>query len=119
MIVIDTATRRKVAEIPVGGQPQDVTFRPDGRRAYVSNRLDDSVSVIDAAARKVIATIPVGDEPHGMLTDRPGKTLYVLNTSSDDISVIDATTLKEVKRLSRQPQPLVAGPLARRRAIWP
>lgn len=50
-IVIDTALRRKVAEIPVGGMPQDVTFSPDGRLAYVSNRLDDSVSIIDAVAQ--------------------------------------------------------------------
>ncbi|MCY2989225.1 MAG: YncE family protein, partial [Planctomycetota bacterium] len=111
-IVVELATRRKVAEIPVGGLPQDVAFSPDGRRAYVSNRLDDSVSVIDTVARKVIATVPVGDEPHGVLTDRSGKLLYVLNTSSDDISVIDTGTLEEVKRLqaSRNPWSLALSP---------
>jgi len=112
VIVVDTATRRKVAEIPVGGQPMDVTFSPDGQRAFVSNRLDDSVSVIDAAARKVVATIPVGDEPHGVLTDRAGKYLYVLNTATEDISVIDTATLEEVKRLaaSRGPWALALSP---------
>ncbi len=30
VIVVDTQTRKKVAEIPVGGQPMDVTFSPDG-----------------------------------------------------------------------------------------
>ena len=112
VIVVDTATRRKVAEIPVGGQPMDVTFSPDGRRAFVSNRLDDSLSVIDVAQRQVVATIPVGDEPHGVLTDRAGKHLYVLNTATDDISVIDTATLKEVKRLlgSRGPWALALSP---------
>ena len=112
MIVVDAAARRKVAEIPVGGQPMSVAFSPDGRRAFVSNRLDDSVSVIDVATRKVVATIPVGDEPHGVLTDRSGKTLYVLNTSSDDISVIDTASLQEVKRLaaSRSPWALALSP---------
>ena len=43
VVVVDVATRTKVAEIPVGGHPMDVTFAPDGRQAYVSNRLDDSV----------------------------------------------------------------------------
>ena len=51
VIVVDVASRMKVAEIPVGGQATDVAFSPDGSRAYVSNRLDDSVSVIDTAAR--------------------------------------------------------------------
>ncbi|MBN1846277.1 MAG: beta-propeller fold lactonase family protein [Sedimentisphaerales bacterium] len=99
VIVVDTASRRKVAEIPVGGYPHDVTFRPDGAFAYASNRLDDSVSVIETAGRRVVAVIGVGDEPHGLLTDPAGKHLYVLNTSSDDISVIDTETRREIKRL--------------------
>ncbi len=100
VVVIDTAKRQKVAEIPVGGQPMDVAFSPDGHRAYVTNRLDDSLSVIDVEAREVVATVAVGDEPHGVLTDREGKLLYVLNTATEDISVLDTSTLTEVKRLS-------------------
>jgi YVTN family beta-propeller protein len=116
VIVVDTATRRKVAEVPVGGQPADVTFDPAGERVFVSNRLDDSVSVVDAAARKVVATLPVGDEPHGVLLDREGKYLYVLNTSIDSISVFDAQTLHEIKRLaaSRSPWSLALSPDGRR-----
>ena len=112
MCVIDTATRRKIAEIAVGGEPTDVTFSPDGLRAYVTNRLDDSLSVVDTASRRVVATVPVGDEPHGVRTDSSGKTIYVLNTSSDDISVIDAATLQERKRLaaSRSPWALALSP---------
>ena len=112
VIVIDLASRQKVAEIPVGGQPQDVCFTPDGRRAFVSNRLDDTVSVIDTLARQAVATIPVGDEPHGVLVDRAGKNLYVLNTASDNISVIDASTLQPVKMLaaSRSPWSLDMSP---------
>ena len=112
VIVVDTMTRQKVAEIPVGGQPVDVVFSPDGRQAFVTNRLDDTVSVIDTAARQQVATIPVGDEPHGLLTDRTGQRLYVLNTASDDISVIDLATLTEQKRLaaSRSPWALALSP---------
>jgi YVTN family beta-propeller protein len=110
--VVDTATRKRRLEIPVGGQPNDVAFTPDGQRAFVSNRLDDNVSVIDVATHKVVSTIPVGDEPHGVLVDRQGKHLYVLNTSIDNISVIDVATLKEVKRLSasRSPWSLAESP---------
>ena len=112
VIVVDTATMEKVAEIAAGGQPTDVTFHPEGKWAYVSNRLDDTVSVISVAARKVIHTMPVGDEPHGVLTDRAGKMLYVLNTSTDSISVIDTGSLAEVKRLeaSRNPWSLALSP---------
>ncbi|MEE8451163.1 MAG: multiheme c-type cytochrome [Thermoguttaceae bacterium] len=100
VIVVDTAARRKVAEIQVGHHATEVAFSPDGTRAYVSNRLDDTVSVIQVATRKVLQTIPVGDEPHGLLVDRRGKNLYVLNTSVGSISVIDTASLQEIKRLS-------------------
>jgi YVTN family beta-propeller protein len=112
VVVIDTASRAKLLEIPVGGQPHDVAFTPDGKTAFVSNRLDDSVSVVDTATHKVTATLEVGDEPHGLLVDRHGRHLYVLNTSIDNVSVIDVATLKEVKRLSasRSPWSLAESP---------
>ncbi len=112
VIVVDTTTQEKVAEIAVGHQATDVAFSPDGTRAYVSCRLDDAVSVIDTASRQVIAGLDVGDEPHGVLTDSEGKYLYVLNTSSDSISVFDTTTLQEVKQLtaSRNPWSLSMSP---------
>jgi YVTN family beta-propeller protein len=112
VVVVDVASRQKVAEIAVGRHPTDVAFTPDGQRAFVSNRLDDTVSVVDVISRKEIATIPVGDEPHGVLTDRAGQILYVLNTSSDSISIIDIATQKELKRLtaSRSPWSLSLAP---------
>ncbi len=112
VMVIDTKSQQKVAEIPVGHHPTGVTFHPSGKWAYVSNRLDDTVSVVDVARQEVVATIPVGDEPHGVRTDRDGKLLYVINTSTDDVSVIDTETLTEVRRLeaSRRPWSLELSP---------
>ena len=119
VVVVDTAERRKVAEIPVGGEATDVAFSPDGRLAYVTSRLKDSVAVIDAAERKVIRTFPVGDEPHGLRTDRSGKFLYVLNTSADSISVVETASGKEIKRLaaSRSPWSVAVSPDARRMLV--
>jgi YVTN family beta-propeller protein len=112
VVVVDRASRKRVAEIQVGGQPHDVAFDPDGTRAYVSNRLDDDVSVVDVASRTEIDRIPVGDEPHGLLTDKEGRTLYVANTSADQISVIDLATGEETKRLpaSRNPWSMALSP---------
>jgi YVTN family beta-propeller protein len=116
LAIVDVVRRVKVAEIPIGGQPHDVTFDPAGRRAFVSNRLDDTVSVVDVKERKVLTVLEVGDEPHGLLFDKEGKYLYVLNTSIDSISVFDAVTLREIKRLtaSRSPWSLDLSPDGRR-----
>jgi YVTN family beta-propeller protein len=100
VMIVNTATQKPVAEIPVGGMPIDVAFTPDGKLAFVSNRHDNTVSVIDAGSRKVVKMLNAGDEPHGVLADRQGKYLYVANTSSEDISVFDIASLNYVKMLS-------------------
>ncbi len=112
VIVVDAAEHRKVAEIPVGGQPHDVAFSPDGKLAYVTNRLDDTLSEIDTAGRTVKRTAPVGDEPHALLVSPKGDRIYVLNSSEDSISILDAATLGEIKRLtaSRYPWSMALSP---------
>ncbi len=112
VIVVDPERRAKIAEIPVGRQPEDVAFSPDGSRAFVSNMFDDTVSVIDVATREQVRVLPVGDEPHGVLTDGAGRHLYVLNAASDDVSVYDAVALEWLKNLSasRRPWSLARSP---------
>src|SRR5438046_2147184 len=42
----DTKTNTKLAEIPVGKEPNGVAMAPDGLRAYVANTADGTVSVL-------------------------------------------------------------------------
>ena len=46
-----------VTRIAVGLNPRGLTLTPDGRRLFVANRLDDSISVIDTRTNRVSATI--------------------------------------------------------------
>ena len=52
--------------IETGPWPNWIVFSPDGRRAYVTNAADDTVSAIDTGTRKVIATTKVGIVPKRM-----------------------------------------------------
>ena len=112
VIIVDTASRKVIAEIETGGQATDVTFNPQGTLAYVSNRLGDTVTVIDVARRQVIEDIKVGDEPHGLIFDLPGENLYVLDTGANSISIINAQTHEETRRLvsGRNPWSLALSP---------
>ncbi|MFY9343336.1 MAG: hypothetical protein WAT39_12645 [Planctomycetota bacterium] len=85
-----------VTEIAVGADPFACTATNDGKRLFVSNSADDSVSVIDLGATgngpyERLADIFVGAEPRGM-AELDGK-LYVANYGEGTLSVIDETTL--------------------------
>jgi len=97
--VIDAASGKVTANIPVGHAPRGITGSPDGRWVYVTNSSADTVSVIDVSAGKIVQTLSTGFEPTGIVTDRNGSTLYVANRLSNDVSVIDIRSGQEIKRL--------------------
>jgi len=63
------------SRIPVGHNPRGVVLSPDGKRLYVSNRLDDTLSVIDTNAEKVTSTIDLGG-PKEVNALRRGERLF-------------------------------------------
>jgi len=97
--VIDTASDRVVARVPVGNHPAHVVLTPDGRFAYVTNGSENTVSVVDALARRVVATISVGAFPHGARISPDGKQAYVANLKAGTVSVIDTDTRKELGQI--------------------
>jgi YVTN family beta-propeller protein len=61
--------------IPVGHNPRGVVLSPDGKRLYVANRLDDTISVIDTKSDKVDSTINLGG-PENIDALRRGERLF-------------------------------------------
>jgi len=57
-----------VGTVPVGREPNWVTFSRDSKYAYVSNRRDNTLSVISIPERKEIARLEVGEFPQRMTT---------------------------------------------------
>ena len=85
-----------VARIAVGMHPAHVITDLAGKRAFVTNAEDDTLSVIDLASRKVTATVATGDYPHGQRLSPNGREIMVANVLSGTVSVIDTETLKEI-----------------------
>src|SRR5581483_1347618 len=64
-----------VARIPVGRAPTGLAISPDGKRLYVANRTDDTISVIDTAAHRVASTISLG-RGAALTPERRGERLF-------------------------------------------
>ena len=68
--MIDAATEKLTATIPVGKRPWGIAVTRDGKRIYTANGISNDVSVIDTATLKVIATIPAGKGAWGVVIGR-------------------------------------------------
>src|ERR1700712_4002252 len=64
--VVDTASGKVVATVPVATGPHGMAMSPDGRFVYVSGDGSSSLSVIDTATDAVAQTLEVGPTPHGV-----------------------------------------------------
>ncbi|MCI0360282.1 MAG: hypothetical protein L0211_17535 [Planctomycetaceae bacterium] len=69
--------------VRVGRRPTAVRLSPDGRKAYVANTLDDSISVVDLEAAEVTATISLGPQPELTLVQQGELLFYDARLSHD------------------------------------
>jgi YVTN family beta-propeller protein len=84
--VINTASNKVSATIPVGQDPNGAAITADGTHAYVANQRDGTASVIDTAHNKVVATIRVGPglsalPSHRMRPTHPSTAVILVNLS--------------------------------------
>lgn len=92
----DLVAQRK-KEWPVGDNPNEMCLSRDGRYLYVSNALDNSVSVIDTREGKVLETLnaalypdaPSGSTSNAVALSEDGGTLYVANADNNCLAVFD------------------------------
>src|SRR5439155_2477337 len=59
---------------------------------YVTNQLDNTLSVIDGSNYKVVATVPVGTSPAGVAVSPDGRYAYIAEGGDDAVSVFDIGT---------------------------
>jgi YVTN family beta-propeller protein len=88
--VIDPATQKVVATIPVPGKPE---FAVSDGKGTVFNNIEDKNEVvrIDARARKITAEWPACDSPSGLAFDAAGNRLFPV-CDGKKMSVIDSNS---------------------------
>jgi YVTN family beta-propeller protein len=77
----------------------------DGQHAFLSNRVDNTISVIDMSALKVVDTISIPGGPDDMELKKDGSELWVTSRWINRVSVIDLATKKLIHsiRVGRSP----------------
>ncbi len=109
VLVIDGATDSlPVATIAVGANlsysdsdyGNGVAVNTITNKIYVTNSLDNTVSVIDGQTDSVVATINVGSGPFGVAVSRNYNKVYVANRFAGTVSVIDGATNAVTNTLS-------------------
>ena len=96
VVVFDTRTGERAAELPTGVNPYTLVLDPAGETLFVSNWGGQSVSVIDTVTRKTRATIPVGHNPNDMVLAPDGR-LFVACSNENSVYVIDTKTLRPIE----------------------
>lgn len=96
--ILDAATLKTVATVPVGQGPHEVAISTDGRWAIVTNygvqgTAGNTLSVIDLAAEtpSVVRTIDLGQyqRPHGAAFVQSGMKLLVTSETSQRLLLLD------------------------------
>ena len=87
--MINTATDKMIAQIPVGRNPLDIAYSPDGRYLYTVNNEDNTVTVIDTASNRVVAEVPTGKAPTSIAVLPNGRQAYVTDDSDGTIEILN------------------------------
>jgi len=104
VLVIDMATWKQVAEIPVYGQPVFVMSRPDGREIWVNFAFpkNDTVQIIDAESLKLQKTLKPGKAVLHMEFTPRGEEVWVSVRDEDTVKIYNTATHKEITSLKAQ-----------------
>lgn len=98
--VLDPADLSLVKRIPVGEQPTNATFSPDGRYAYITYLADTMVTVVDTKTLEKVQDVQVGTDTWQVAVDPNGTSIYAIITKESAIAAIDTATWKVTRRVN-------------------
>ncbi|HUU26356.1 MAG TPA: YncE family protein [archaeon] len=99
-----------VAAVAVGSHPLRIDIDPVGRKAYVTNSGESTVSVVDLEEIDETNRIGVGVNPAGLDVSPNLGRVYVANSSENSVSVIRGGSIEQTIPVGFQPVGVAVGP---------
>lgn len=111
--LLDGATMRPVATIPVGARARGIRVGHDRRTLMVALSHDvpqtpgpnDGIAIVDLVARRVVRRIPAGTDPEQFAVTPDGRRIYAANEDAGTASAIDARSGRVLKALAVGTEP--------------
>jgi YVTN family beta-propeller protein len=88
LTAVDLSTGRATV-VAVGTGPHRIAFTSDGRKAYVTNAGDGSVSVIDTAALRETKRLPLGHPPSAIALSPLARAAYIVSAVDGTVTILD------------------------------
>jgi YVTN family beta-propeller protein len=125
MTIIDVATSKVIATIPLGKRPRGIHASPDHKTLFVAlsgspiagpdvdestlplpDKSADGIGVFDVQQNKLLRIIHGGSDPENFDISKDGKQLFISNEDASAVSIVDiasGTVLKTLK-VGEQPE---------------
>jgi YVTN family beta-propeller protein len=105
---IDRPSGIETGRVKVGQGPYSMvinrTGSGSGNKAYIFNRLSDSISVIDLTSRSLVTTVHTDSGPLYGDFNRKGDRLYVIYAGSPYLTTLDPYSFSVLRRIYLGPQ---------------
>jgi len=105
--VVDAATGRRVATVPLGGEAGNVRYDPASRLVLVDVQTRNVVAVIDPATDRIVRRIPLPgcDHDHGLYVDPAHELAFVACDGNARLLVLDLRSDKVLQDFPTGPDP--------------
>jgi YVTN family beta-propeller protein len=110
--VLDLATRKTLAVIPISGETQRISLAADDSMAFTADQTKPRLAVIDTAANKLKTWVPLPAPGYGTAATRDGRWLLVAMPKANQVAVVDLRTMQVAKVIDvpKAPQEVLIRP---------